>query len=205
LKGGKTMRVSRQQADENRDRIVGVAARQFRERGFDGIGVADLMKLAGLTHGGFYGHFESKEDLIAEACTRALADADRRWTRVAEQEPGNPLAAIAKRYLRAAHRDIPGEGCLLAALGPEVARQAAPVRRAFTAGFRSLVDLLAGLIHGKSKSARREQALAVWASLVGGMVLARAVDDPELSDEILRAVSGSICGLARAKPTGSRS
>src|SRR3954470_4631551 len=116
---GEAMKVSREQAVENRERIVETAARLFRERGFEGVGVADLMKEAGLTHGGFYGHFSSKEDLIAEASARVLADSLAGWNRLAERGGENPLPALADTYLTKEHRDDPGAGCLFAALGPE--------------------------------------------------------------------------------------
>ena len=119
------MKVSREQAAQNRERIVQTAAQLFRERGFDGIGVADLMKAAGLTHGGFYGHFSSKEDLIAEASARALMGSLALFVKVAERAPRDPLSAVADAYLTSRHRDKPGEGCVLAALGPDVSRQGA--------------------------------------------------------------------------------
>src|ERR1043165_9265950 len=113
------MKVSREQAARNRERILDTAAQLFRERGFDGIGVADLMKAAGLTHGGFYGHFASKEDLMAQACTRASARSRGLWTKLAERAPDDPLSEIAGVYLTSKHRDNPGEGCLMAALASE--------------------------------------------------------------------------------------
>jgi TetR/AcrR family transcriptional repressor of nem operon len=194
------MRVSREQAAKNRERILDVAARLFRERGFNGVGVADLMKAAGLTHGGFYGHFASKEDLMARACARALDRSLDRWTRRAEGATGGALASIATTYLSAAHRDRPGDGCLLAALGTDASRQAAPVRRTVTEGLRSLVAALARLIPGRSEAVRRERALATFASMVGAMVLARAVDDAAFSDEILNAVSAALSRPDRSRP-----
>jgi TetR/AcrR family transcriptional regulator, transcriptional repressor for nem operon len=188
------MRVSREQVAKNRERVLDVAARLFRERGFDGVGVSDLMKAAGLTHGGFYGHFASKEDLMAQACARALAGSLDRWSRLADDAPEGPLRALAASYLCAAHRDYPGEGCLLAALGTDASRQAASVRRTVTDGLRCLVAALAKLIPGRSEAMKRERALATLASLVGAIVLARAVDDAALSDEILKAVSATITG-----------
>src|SRR5438309_11707248 len=106
------MKVSREQAARNRERIVETAAQRFRERGFEGIGVADLMKEAGLTHGGFYGHFSSKEDLIAEASARALAQSLALWGKLADRAPGDPLSALAGAYLISRHRDHPGAGCV---------------------------------------------------------------------------------------------
>jgi TetR/AcrR family transcriptional regulator, transcriptional repressor for nem operon len=188
------MRVSREQAAKNRERILDVAAKRFRERGFDGIGVADLMKDVGLTHGGFYGHFSSKEDLMAQACAHALGASLANLNRLAEIASGNPLSALVERYLSAAHRDRPGDGCLFAALSPEVSRQGPAVRHAFTHGLRSTLAVFAGLIRGRSAAAKRQRGLATFASLVGAVVLARAVDDPALSDEILKAVSASVQG-----------
>src|SRR5947199_6007747 len=126
------MKVSREQAAKNRERILEAAARLFRERGFEGIGVADLMNEAGLTHGGFYGHFSSKDDLIAEASERALAESLPLWSGLASDRSGDPLPAVAAAYLSGEHRDNPGAGCVLAALGPDVSRQGAAVRRAVT-------------------------------------------------------------------------
>ena len=186
------MKVSREQAAQNRDRIVEAAAQLFRERGFEGIGVADLMKEAGLTHGGFYGHFSSKEDLIAEASARALTRSLALWSKLAERAPRDPLTAIAGVYLTSRHRDNPGAGCLLAALGPDVSRQGTAVRRAVTDYVRSGCDLLAKLVPRKSKAARRQKAITIYATLVGAMVMARAVDDRALSQEILDAGLASV-------------
>lgn len=182
------MRVTREEALENHDRIVEAAARLFRERGFEGIGVADLMKAAGLTHGGFYGHFASKEDLMAKACERALEGSIERWNRRVESDPRDPLGALARGYLCARHRDDPGAGCLLASVGPDVARHGPGVRRAITAWLSSAVDFLARYVPGRGKGARRRRAIATLSGWIGAMVLARAVDDRELSQEILEAV-----------------
>jgi Transcriptional regulator len=186
------MKVSREQAASNRNRIVDAAAQLFRERGYEGIGVADLMKEAGLTHGGFYGHFASKEDLIAEASIRALTQSLAGWDKLAERSPEDPLAAIAETYLSRNHRDDPGAGCLLAALGPEVSRRGPAVRRAVTDYVRSACDVLTKMVPGKSKAARRQKVIATYATLVGAMVLARAVDDRALSQEILDAGLASV-------------
>jgi len=186
------MRVSREQAAQNRQRIIEVAAKLFRERGFDGIGVADLMKSAGLTHGGFYGNFESKEDLMVQACSHALDGTLNRLKNAADRAGENALSVVASTYLSSAHRDRPGEGCLMAALGAEAARHDSPLRAEFTKSVRSTVELLTQLVPRKSKRAKRESALAIFASMVGAMVLARAVDDAELSDEVLRSVLKAI-------------
>jgi TetR/AcrR family transcriptional repressor of nem operon len=186
------VKVSREQAAQNRERIVEAAAQLFRERGFDGIGVADLMKEAGLTHGGFYGHFSSKDDLIAEASARALGRSLALLSDLAERAPDDPLSAIAGAYLSHRHRDEPGTGCVLAALGSDVSRQGPAVRRAVTDHIRSAVDLLAKLVPGNSKAARQRKAISTYATLVGAMVIARAVDNRELSQEILDAARVSV-------------
>ena len=186
------MRVSRLQAAENRERILEVATRLFRERGIDGIGLDDIMKAAGLTHGGFYGHFKSKEDLVAQACARAVSRMRQNWTNVVEQSTGDPLEALAGTYLTPKHRDGAGRGCPMAALGPEVARQSHTVRRAFTDELRPFLQYLSSVVQGSSTSRRRQKALAAYASLVGALVVSRTVDDPELSNEVLAAVAASL-------------
>jgi len=186
------MRVTREQAAQNRERVLDTAAKLFREHGFGGIGVADLMKGAGLTHGGFYGQFESKEDLMAQACARALEGSLNRWRRLAERASAAPLSAVTSAYLSPAHRDRPGDGCVLAALGAEASRAGPAVRRSVTEGTRSYVEMLADLVPGRSKAVKHERALAAFASMVGAIVLARAVDDAALSREILQTVAASI-------------
>ena len=186
------MKVSRQQAEKNRERVLDVAGRLFRENGFDGIGVDGLMKGAGLTHGGFYANFKSKEELAAESCERTLAKLVEGWKKVADEANGDPLRAIVAGYLAISHRDDPGNGCVLAALGADVARKGPAVRHAVTEGLRPFIELLTRSVPGRSRTARRKKALTIYASLVGAMVLARAVDDPALSKQILQAVAASV-------------
>src|SRR5712691_4663905 len=181
------MRVTREQAAANREKVLHLAGTLFRQHGFDGIGVADIMKKAGLTHGGFYGHFASKDDLAAEACARVLGREG--W---AEQLAGTPhpsFGALVRGYLSPRRRDDPGHGCLFAALGSDTVRQPRSVRRAFTEGLRVRLDALGKLLPGRSAAARREKALATMAGLVGALMLSRAVDDPKLSDDILEAAA----------------
>jgi TetR/AcrR family transcriptional repressor of nem operon len=177
--------VTREQAAANREKVLSAAGTLFRQHGFDGIGVADIMKRAGLTHGGFYGQFPSKDDMAAEAFARVLGDDG--WMEWLTGTPRPSLGALTRGYLSADHRDDPGHGCPIAALGSEVMRQPTAVRRAFTAGFRVRVESLLKLLPGRSAVARRRRALATMSGLVGALVLSRAVDDPELSDEILDA------------------
>lgn len=184
------MRVTRKQAAENREAILTAASRLFRENGFEAVGVDAVMRAAGLTHGGFYGHFASKDELVAETCSRALAASLERWTALARE--GVSLAPIIAHYLSTRHRDHPGEGCAIAALGTEAGRGSERVREAFTAGVRPLLDMLTAHSAGETAPDRRATALATMATLVGAVVLARAVDDPSLSDEILNAVNRSL-------------
>jgi len=192
------MKVSKEKAAESRERILDTAARLFRERGFDGIGVADLMKSAGLTHGGFYGHFASKDDLIAQVSERVTSKSSKRWAKAAE-ESEDPLTEIASSYLSKRHRDDPGAGCLLAALGPDVARQSSKVRSGVTDGIRSAIDILSTMTAGASDAEKREAAIATYAGLIGAVVLSRSVDDPVLSEEILAAVLASITQMPPPK------
>lgn len=185
------MKVSREQAAKNRERILAVAARLMRERGIDGIGVADLMKAAGLTHGGFYGHFESKEDLATQACARGVERAVQYWEQAIGRAPDKPLDAVLGFYLSMEHRDNPGHGCLLPALAADAAHRDTGLRSVFETAIRSLSGLLARLLPGRSPAQKRQRALATLAGMVGALALARAVEDRSLAEEILAAVAGS--------------
>ena len=175
------MRVTREKMAENRERIVATAARLFREKGFDGVGVDAIMQGVGLTHGGFYRHFRSKDDLAAEAVAYGLAASAEKQAVLASVDD------LVAAYLSPAHRDNRGGGCVMAALGGDMARQGIAVRRKLTSHVRGQLDRLADWLVGGSAAARRQQAIATLAGLVGAMVLARAVDDRALSDEILAA------------------
>ena len=183
------MRVTRAQADAHREKILTVAGTLFREHGFDGIGVADIMKRAGLTHGGFYGHFASKDELAAEITGRVLGNAH--WMERLTGRAAPSFTDLVRGYLSPRHRDDPGNGCLFAALGADVARQPRSVRRAFTEGLRGRVDALRQLLPAGSAAARRRRALATMAALAGALMLSRAVDDPEFSEEILDAAAAT--------------
>ena len=184
------MRVTREQADAHREKILEIAGTLFRAHGYHGIGVADIMKRAGLTHGGFYGHFASKDDLAAEITGRVLRREG--WLERLTGKPHPSYADLVRGYLSAEHRDDPGHGCFFAAVGSDVARQPRSVRRAFTDGVRKRLDIISSLVPGRSSAARRRKAIATLAGLVGALVLARAVDDRSLSDEILAAAVGSL-------------
>lgn len=193
------MRVSREQAAENRERVVAVAAEQFRAHGFDGIGVSDLMKAAGLTHGGFYGQFASKDDLAAEAATRAFVEttASLKARALATDDPFTTAISI---YLSAAHRDSPDRGCAIAALSQDAARGSPKLRAAFEAGIEGYLGLIEDLSGGT-----RAQATAIYATLVGGLTLARTVTDPALSDAILASTRAAALAMRNSAPSPLRS
>lgn len=176
------MRVSKEKAAENRDRILTASSRLIRERGISGVGVDALTEAAGMTHGSLYSQFGSKERLVEEALTHALVASGKTTS------GATTLAQYVAAYLAPEHRDRPGQGCPLAALACEMPRQSDGVRGRFTDGVRGMLKHLKGRLKPELKPSQRdEQALATVASLVGAIVLARAVDDPELSEAILRA------------------
>jgi TetR/AcrR family transcriptional repressor of nem operon len=176
------MRISKEKAAENRDRILKAASRLMRERGIAGVGVDTLTEAAGMTHGSLYSQFGSKERLVEEAVADAIA------TKGQELHPGVTLDDYVSEYLSTEHRDEPGSGCPFAALCCEIRHQSTGARERFTAGVRGMVGWISGQLNAGSKQRRREdEALATLSSLVGAIVLARAVNDPKLSDDILRA------------------
>jgi TetR/AcrR family transcriptional repressor of nem operon len=179
------MRVSREQAAANRERIIETAGELFRSKGFSGIGVADIMKAAELTHGGFYGHFASKDDLIAQASRRSMQRAAQNWKKVVAESGSDAFASLLTRYLSPRHRDDPGQGCAFAALSGDAARCGKPVRQAFAEGLEPLIDILSGIVGGRTKAVRRRKAIAALSELIGALILSRAVGDAGLSDEIL--------------------
>ena len=183
------MRVSKEQAAENRERILKAASRLMRERGISGVGVDALTEAAGMTHGSLYSQFGSKERLVEEAVAYAIAAKGQ------EVPEAFALSDYVSDYLSAEHRDKPGNGCPLAALGCEMPRQSRGVRERFTAGLRGMIGQLSGRMgSGLKQRQREEKALATVASLVGALVLARAVNDPKLSDDILRATKNRLGG-----------
>ncbi|MES2491202.1 MAG: TetR/AcrR family transcriptional regulator [Pseudomonadota bacterium] len=186
------MKVSREQATENREKILSAAAALFRERGFEGISVADLMKQVGLTHGGFYGHFKSKEDLMAQACTYAFEEKRRAWNAPLARKSEQPLVDFANGYLTKQHRDNPDNGCVIAALAVDATRQGPAVRRAVTEGLKQQIEMMSLMVTGKTAAIRRDKALAAYASLIGALILSRAVDESDLSADFLRAVQEAV-------------
>jgi TetR/AcrR family transcriptional repressor of nem operon len=173
-------RVSREQAAENRTKVVAAASSLFRRKGLDGVGIDELMAEAGLTRGGFYGHFGSKDILAGEACAHAFDRAERAWDAAAHGNPAGRLHRLAEFYFAL---KPPGQDCPMATLAGDAARAPAggPVRQAFTAGFRRLAKMM-------TAETTNDEALAVLAAMVGAAMLRRASDDAALADSIEAAV-----------------
>ncbi len=184
-------RVSQEQARKNRLAIQEASARLFRERGIQAVSVVDLMGAVGLTAGGFYGHFASKDVLAAIACEAAFDESDNRWRKRMEGKASHreSFDAIVNGYLTRRNRDDPGDACPSAALASDVARERpdAPVREAYIAGIKDQVEKLASLQGGRDSNTARQQAMAQLALLVGAMALARATTGDRLSDDFLAA------------------
>ena len=189
-------RVSRQQTEANRAAIEDVSARLFREQGFKAVSVNELMGAAGLTHGGFYGHFASKDALLAAACDKAFAESTARWAARCDSGAGARATfdALAASYLSAASRADAGTGCPASALAADVAREdaGAPVRASFVAGIKQLLAQLARVTDGADAAAREQQAMQALAMMVGALTLARATDGDPISDAILAAALAAL-------------
>lgn len=169
-------------------RIVAVAARAIRRSGYGGTGVADIMKEAGLTHGAFYAHFASREAMLAEAAGQACAEsAAAAADAVAKVKPGKALETMLSAYLSQAHLENAEMGCPLAALGSETSRQAPEVRRVATRHIKETVDLIARQSPDWGQPGSHERALVTLSTMVGALLLARAVDESDLADSLLDA------------------
>lgn len=186
------VRVSRDQARQNRQRVVATSSALFREKGVDGVGISDLMSEAGLTHGGFYKQFGSKAELVEEACAKALDDTMAFWDGYLEGA-AEPRARFIRAYLSHQQRDRVSEGCLLPALAGEARRETPAIRSVFTRAIRSYADRLDQPVDARTAQSRAE-ALSTLSEMVGAILLARVTDDPQLSDEILQAARDDILG-----------
>lgn len=179
-------RYSKEHKEETRQAIVATASGAMRSRGIDGAGLADIMGRAGLTHGGFYTHFDSKEDLTAAVCETGVAEAGSALFEIARAvPPAERVEAMLQAYLTETRRNAREQGCTLAMLGGEIARQSPGVRRRFTRAFQQVVERVAGVLPGADEDTRRDQSLALLSGMIGAMVLARAVSDRDLSDRLL--------------------
>ena len=184
------MRVSREQMAENRRRILQEAGRLFREKGFDAVSVAEVMNAAGLTHGGFYGHFSSKDDLFAQTIAHVLAG----------QGSGvEDLRAFISAYLSPRHRENLADGCPTAGIVADIRHHTPAARSAMTEALRLQIDRISKALGGADAEERRRVAIGSWAAMVGAVILARAIDDPTLSDEILDQTRAWIdAGISRS-------
>ena len=182
------MKTSKANVEANREKLLAAASEGFRRHGFDGVKVADVMQAAGLSHGGFYTYFDSKEDLVAQTCATSL---ERQAGRLKTAKGGRQaeLDAYVTRYLSTKNRDEPGQACLFPSLAADVARQADPVRQVFSEGVADYLDALAVLTDAGEG---RNKAITLLSTLVGAMVLARAVNDESLSDELLTTVKAAL-------------
>jgi TetR/AcrR family transcriptional repressor of nem operon len=183
------MGYSKAQKTRTHKRIVAIAAKRFREKGLAGFGIAELMKEAGLTVGGFYKHFDSRDELVAEAVSSAFGGWQRRVDAAASGGPPVSCAELIDDYLSDMHRKNPGTGCAFSALAPEIARSDKRTRALTSEQVRNDLELIAGLLPDNDKHAARSRAILTFSALVGAMSLARAVSDESLSREILKTVA----------------
>jgi TetR/AcrR family transcriptional regulator, transcriptional repressor for nem operon len=188
------MRITKQQAESNRARVVETAARLFREKGFEGVGVADLMHAAGMTHGGFYNHFESKDDLEAAACAHALTQSVERIEGLANGGSGESFEEYRGKYLSRKSRDAEGFSCPMVAFGNDVSRQGPALRAVYAKGLKRYLDAFTKAYAAEqgrrsAKADLRAEAMMHFATMVGAVSLARSIakDDTALSDELLQA------------------
>ena len=192
------MRVSRIQAAENRQTVINVASRLFRLRGFDGIGLKDLMKGAGLTQGAFYKQFASKEDLAVKASRRALESARLRWLAATAAKPEDPLRAVIAFYLSTDHREEKMDGCPIVALGSDAARQSSNVKASFETGIREYLELLGCWVGDADGEKPGSKTMAILSIMVGAVLLSRAVNDEHLSKRFLQAAAESVMAVSSA-------
>ncbi len=201
-------RVSRAEAESHREQITEASSRLFRERGIKGVSVADLMAAAGLTHGGFYGHFESKDALAGVAVARAFEQSAERWNKRVASKPDDASrrALLVDKFLTPQSLKDVGMGCPSVSLATDVAREPAeaPIRTAYLDGLESLVQILASVEVGADDAARRSAALADFATLAGAMMLARATEGAPLSAEILGAARARLAPAPASAPAPAR-
>lgn len=197
---GYPMRVTRQKAARNHEAIVAAASRLFREHGIAATGVDSITAQAGLTHGGLYSQFGSKEAIAEAAIHAAFASSVRRWAR-ADDRSGKAFRAIVKTYLTPAHRDAPGKGCVVAALASEIARGPQSLRKAFTEELKTTTEFLVRSLPRSRSMRARDSAIAAFSCMVGALILSRAVYDSKFSDEILGAAARRISLLAGDRST----
>jgi TetR/AcrR family transcriptional regulator, transcriptional repressor for nem operon len=194
--GGRRLRLTKEQAEQNRRLIVETASRMFRLRGLENVAVADIMKESGFTHGGFYNHFKSKDELAAEAVVSAFDHGAKHLSEniASGNDPQKALNALLADYLSPAHRDTCTGGCPAPAFPVDAARSGNDVQAAFAEGIESYLEIFAARMHGDRREAR-QRAVALLSSIVGALLLSRAVkkSQPKLSDELLSSARKQIC------------
>lgn len=192
------MRYSKEHKIETHGRIVAKASTRLREKGLHGIGVADLMKEAGLTHGGFYAHFRSREALVIEAFSQTMDASIRHWSEsVKDTPPDQRLEKLVGNYLTARHRDTPGRGCAVPTLGADITRESPKTRRAFAGKLEEMIAEIASFLPDASKQEAERQAIVALSTMVGTLLLSRIAGTGPLSDDILKAGRETVS----AKPT----
>jgi len=194
------MRYAKGHKTTTRKGIIEVASKRFRKEGVEGVGIAALMSDAGLTHGGFYAHFDSKEELFQEAMAHALDQTQEKLTRLAEADGGG-LEAMIRDYLEPWHRRCPERGCAAASLGADIARYSRPTRVVFEKKLEGLIALIARHLPRGDRHMRRRVAIAIFGTMMGTLQLARAVADRRLSDQILESGVEAALNLARGPET----
>jgi TetR/AcrR family transcriptional repressor of nem operon len=195
---------SRAEKAKTHKRIVRIASKRFREKGLAGFGIAELMKEAGLTVGGFYKHFDSRDDLVAEALSSAFGGWKRRVDAAKAGSPPVSYEKLIDEYLNEAHRDNPGTGCAFSVLAPEIARSDKRTRALTSEQVRNDIELIAALRPAKDKRTARSRAILTFSALVGAIALARAVSDEALSREILNTVAKLLKDSAQERQEGER-
>ncbi|MGM3173069.1 TetR/AcrR family transcriptional regulator [Dickeya lacustris] len=191
-------RVSKQQMERNREEIIHVSSQLFRERGLNGVSVNDLMAAAGLTHGGFYGHFASKDELVAIASRKTFEDVNTQWQAISQQPGKNTLSTLLDVYLSARHRDDVKDGCAITALAGDVARESAekPIREVYLNGVKDMLNRLESLSDKHDDEQRQQQVLTQTALLVGALMLSRATAGDPLSDAFIIAAKTALLNEA---------
>ncbi|MBA8903300.1 TetR/AcrR family transcriptional regulator [Phyllobacterium sp. P30BS-XVII] len=191
------MRYEKGHKESTRQQITEVAAKQFRDQGVSAVGLAAIMADAGLTNGAFYTHFSSKNDLVRECVEQTL---DAQLQAISQNVSQHGLEAVLRQYLSPSHRDDRGHGCPSAALLPEISRQSPEIRHAYTARFNAVIEVIAQQLPGREPEDAHQTARAMFALVVGSLQLARAVDDPALSDDILEGAIAAVLHLASPRP-----
>jgi TetR/AcrR family transcriptional repressor of nem operon len=194
------MRTSRESFARTRKEIIDAAGKLFVQKGFSSIGVAEVMRAAGLTHGGFYGHFNSKEDLAYEASKKLFEDYERYWREIVRSSPNEPARTLLAEYFAAEKSSHSDTRCILTSLSQEAGLKKSAVQGAFSEGVEALVRVLEESVAGDNQEDRRRVALAMLSSMVGAVTLARAMDNPELAAELLSATMTELASVARRAP-----